>query len=318
MEKNIFIDTDAGLDDIIAICMLILSDKFTIRGISVVNGVASVKRGTTNIARLLNYLDKQIPIYSGINQQKQKSSKQFPSQDRKRVNQLSPLTIKLPARSQTIQDIKQITDVFERIKNPLPIFCVGPLSNIASLIKKDSIKGKIERLVIMGGSVFEKGNVKPSFQTEYNIRLDPQAAKTVFTSTIPKVLIPLDAVSYAPALLKNNTKEKPAFLLKNFLEWLRTFTLSTKAAKIIQDIILNNIDDFSYFYDPLAAAILINPNIVKKTVQGNSIVSTSKRTFGKLSFYQKKGSNTKIVMSIDSSKFYKLLKTLLQKTPPQK
>ena len=68
---------------------------------------------------------------------------------------------------------------------------LGPLTNIAlALIKAPDIAGHIREIVLMGGGSFEGGNITPA--AEFNIYVDPHAAKVVFTSGIPLVVMPLD------------------------------------------------------------------------------------------------------------------------------
>ncbi|MCL2857615.1 MAG: nucleoside hydrolase [Oscillospiraceae bacterium] len=77
-------------------------------------------------------------------------------------------------------------------ENPgtLEIIAVGPLTNIAvALAKYPELPGLISRIVIMGGA-FLAGNTTAA--AEFNIYVDPEAARRVFTSGIPFYLCPLD------------------------------------------------------------------------------------------------------------------------------
>ena len=74
-------------------------------------------------------------------------------------------------------------------KNPsLVIVTLAPLTNVAlALAKKPSISEKVSRCVIMGGAPCCEGNVTPA--AEYNIWVDPEAARMVVRSGIPVELI---------------------------------------------------------------------------------------------------------------------------------
>ncbi|SDF67855.1 nucleoside hydrolase [Thalassobaculum litoreum] len=80
------------------------------------------------------------------------------------------------------------------------LVAVGPLTNVAvTLIKRPETAARWRRLVIMGGGV-EKGNVTP--QAEFNVFTDPEAARTVLTTTewpvaARPVLFPLDTTHQA-------------------------------------------------------------------------------------------------------------------------
>ncbi|KAG9130989.1 hypothetical protein Leryth_006763 [Lithospermum erythrorhizon] len=60
------------------------------------------------------------------------------------------------------------------------ILALGPLTNLALAVKRDSsFASKVKRVVILGGSFFALGNVNPA--AEANIYGDPEAADIVFT-----------------------------------------------------------------------------------------------------------------------------------------
>ena len=68
---------------------------------------------------------------------------------------------------------------------------LGPLTNIAlALVQAPDIAEHIHEIVLMGGGSFEGGNITPA--AEFNIYVDPHAAKVVFQSGIPLVVMPLD------------------------------------------------------------------------------------------------------------------------------
>jgi purine nucleosidase len=67
----------------------------------------------------------------------------------------------------------------------------GPLTNVAmALVKEPAIAPKIEKVVLMGGAMREGGNTTPS--AEFNIYVDPHAAKVVFDCGRPLVVMGLD------------------------------------------------------------------------------------------------------------------------------
>lgn len=73
---------------------------------------------------------------------------------------------------------------------------LGPLTNIATAFEKaPDIIEKVQEIVLMGGAYFEVGNITPA--AEFNIYVDPEAAKIVFTSGIPIVVMPLDVTHHA-------------------------------------------------------------------------------------------------------------------------
>lgn len=63
------------------------------------------------------------------------------------------------------------------------------------MIREPEIVPRIAEIVLMGGGCFEGGNVTPA--AEFNIYVDPHAAKTVFESGVPITMFPLDVTHKA-------------------------------------------------------------------------------------------------------------------------
>ena len=74
-------------------------------------------------------------------------------------------------------------------ENPgLTLVTLGPLTNIAlALAKRPEIATKVGRCVVMGGNPCCEGNVTPA--AEYNIWVDPEAARMVLRSAMPVDLV---------------------------------------------------------------------------------------------------------------------------------
>lgn len=73
---------------------------------------------------------------------------------------------------------------------------LGPLTNIAMAFEKaPDIVEKVQEIVLMGGAYFEVGNITPA--AEFNIYVDPEAAKIVFAAGVPIVVMPLDVTHHA-------------------------------------------------------------------------------------------------------------------------
>jgi pyrimidine-specific ribonucleoside hydrolase/ribosylpyrimidine nucleosidase len=83
---------------------------------------------------------------------------------------------------------KLLSDLPE--KEQVTIVATGPLTNIGLLLKLfPGVKGKIREIIFMGGSACG-GNVTPS--AEFNMYVDPEAARIVLRSSIPLVMCGLD------------------------------------------------------------------------------------------------------------------------------
>jgi inosine-uridine nucleoside N-ribohydrolase len=84
-----------------------------------------------------------------------------------------------------------MNEVISSHPKPVTIIATGCLTNIALLLTVyPEIKEKIEQLVFLGGAI-GVGNMSPA--AEFNMLIDPEAAKIVFESGLKKiVMIPIE------------------------------------------------------------------------------------------------------------------------------
>jgi inosine-uridine nucleoside N-ribohydrolase len=300
MKQKIIIDTDSGMDDIIAIAMIISSKKFDIVGMTTIRGLATPIVGKKNLTKILNFINSKIEIVSGskLPLDKKRLNCSFPTIDKINSSKLLCLNDLLVQTKTQNQNYSASEFLFQKVKSDkdkITILCLGPLTNIAKAIQKykQEFSQKIGKIMIMGGAVFTLGNVPPSRKAEYNIFLDPEAADIIFSSGIPIILVSIDATKFVPA------REE----LKDRIESVET---KEKCGKIIKNIILANKNDFNYFYDPLAAGILIDPEIALETITTGIEISKNPSSIGQTCTTQK-NINVNVVTKVDTQKFINLL-----------
>jgi purine nucleosidase len=84
-----------------------------------------------------------------------------------------------------------ISELVHQYPNQVTLLCLGPLTNLARLQRRDpGVLPLINRVVISGGSVSYSGNAGPA--SERNMYFDPVSANEVFASPTTKSLVPLD------------------------------------------------------------------------------------------------------------------------------
>jgi pyrimidine-specific ribonucleoside hydrolase len=204
---------------------------------------------------------KQVPVFAG-RQNPMHGAAAFPAEWRKISDDLPGVPLPLVARRPETKSAAEY--LVERLRNapaPVQILALGPLTNIAEAVERDhSVAAHIREIVLMGGAVRVPGNLQDGgvFHTanstaEWNIFIDPMAADMVFRSGIPIRLIGLDAT---------NTVKIDAQFLREF----KTKTL-TPLGRVVAGVLEADRDainqGFFYAWDPLAAAALLRPGIVK-------------------------------------------------------
>ncbi|HCM81997.1 MAG: Inosine/uridine-preferring nucleoside hydrolase [Candidatus Gottesmanbacteria bacterium GW2011_GWA1_44_24b] len=304
MNTNILIDTDAGMDDIVAILMLMAKLSNRIIGISTVFGLVNPDTGARNLLKILDYVSikKEICVGSLRALSRISWNDSFPAQDCINSTQLTFLRSALSVSSMTVPTTIPIEKWYgQKVLNSsrrTTIFCLGPLTNIAKVINKYGMafEKKIAQLIIMGGAVQTKGNVGPDFVSEYNFFLDPKAASIVCSSSIPIKLVSLDGCRQL-AFDKTQSLKIP----------------DNPYGIIIKKIIKNNQNDFQYFYDPLAASVIINPSIASFTKRQSCTVIQKGKNRGKIVQADNPIKNIRVINKVNTMLFYSLLNSIMKR-----
>jgi purine nucleosidase/pyrimidine-specific ribonucleoside hydrolase len=192
MPRITIIDTDPGIDDAVAILLALSSPEFDVAGITTVAGNIGIDTVTRNAGRILALAGRgDIPVIPGA--AAPLSRKGFDTVDIHGSDGLGGVKFPGPAAAALPGPAwNWIADMLDRHpEKTVDILALGPLTNIAMLVReRQQSASRIGRLIAMGGSVYERGNVGP--RAEFNIAADPEAADIVFRAGLPLVLIPLD------------------------------------------------------------------------------------------------------------------------------
>lgn len=247
MAKPLIIDTDPGIDDATAITLLVDEPAFDIKLIASVSGNVGIGHTTNNALKLLTFLGRRIPVARGAAAPLMRDNRfateahgksgmgsfEFPEPD----NSL------LTANNAVLEERQVLMESTE----PVTILTLGPLTNIALLLATfPEVKSHIERIVSMGGST-ERGNI--GVYGEFNISVDPEAAKMVFRSGLPITMVGLDI-------------GRKAHLVANDLDALEA---SGEVGKMVSSLFRSydggHIEEGIKMYDPSAAMVLIEPEL---------------------------------------------------------
>lgn len=197
MRKRPFIiDCDTGTDDAIAIVAALASDELDVLAVTSVNGNVQHRYTSANNLNLLEYLG-----VSGVEVAKGASVPFYP-----RGNYYGSThgaeglgTIKLPLASHLTFSKDLAHEVIHREAvsrgGELELLVLGPMTNIAiALSLYPEICDQIKHIWFMGGAVIG-GNVNTT--AEFNIWVDPYAARMVLNSGIPMTMVGLDVTEKA-------------------------------------------------------------------------------------------------------------------------
>ncbi len=196
--RKIIIDTDPGQDDAVAILLALASpDEIELLGITAVAGnvpLALTQKNARIICELAGRPDMR--VFAGCDAPMRrklvtaehvhgKTGLDGPQMD-------AP---KMPLQTQHAVDF-----IIDTLRSQAPgtvTLCpLGPLTNIAVAFEKaPDIIPRVQEIVLMGGAYFEVGNITPA--AEFNIYVDPEAAKIVFAAGVKLTVMPLDVTHKA-------------------------------------------------------------------------------------------------------------------------
>ena len=196
--RPVIIDCDPGTDDAICIFMMMANDdKFDILGITPVNGnkpLANCERNALQLCELMGLND--MPVLKGA------AKAMFREQrDAGAIHGAGGLgNVVLPDPVKKLEDEYAWDFIYRQAvahKGELEILAVGPLTNLGiAFTKYPDLKDMVKQIVIMGGAngIGNHGTVP----AEFNIWVDPEAAKIVFKSGVPCAMMGLDICDAMP------------------------------------------------------------------------------------------------------------------------
>lgn len=251
MRIPLIIDTDPGIDDAIAILMALGSDKLDVRAITPVAGNKTIDVVCENALKIVELSGKEVKVARGASGP---INRVLETADW--VHGESGMgTLELPKPKKELYHKPAIDTIYEeavKAEGRLQILAIGPLTNVALAIRKyPDLVDLIEKITIMGGAV-NGGNTTPA--SEFNIFVDPEAARIVFKSGIPVIMVGLD-VTHQALIFEDEIHEIKAF--------------GSKVAEAVSLLMLNTLFfckqfgfDGGIMHDPYAAAVVINNEII--------------------------------------------------------
>ena len=186
----IWIDSDCGVDDSVALFAAFKLENAEIKGISAVAGNVEEEKTFLNIRNIAHMAKRNdIKVYHGA-----EKPLILPLETAKHVHGENGLGDIIIEESQVPHETEKAWDVLYRVakecNGELVVITLGPSTNIAiALGKYPDLEKYIKRILMMGGAVIG-GNATPC--AEFNVFADPHGAEVVFKSNIEKVMFGLD------------------------------------------------------------------------------------------------------------------------------
>ena len=196
--RKIIIDTDPGQDDAVAILLALASpEEIDVLGITAVAGNVPLSLTQKNARIVCELAGKpDTKVFAGCDTPI--ARKLVTAEHVHGKTGLDGPT--LPDPEMELADGHAVDFIIDTLRSEpegtVSLCPLGPLTNIATaLTKAPDIASRIQEIVLMGGAYFEVGNITPT--AEFNIYVDPEAAKIVFACGAPITVMPLDVTHKA-------------------------------------------------------------------------------------------------------------------------
>jgi purine nucleosidase len=261
---KLILDTDGGVDDAQALLMLVAGGRAP-DAITTVFGNVGLEAATRNILSTLAVAGLDTPVHKGSGRpltQAVIDAKYIHGEDGL-GGAPRPLHTATAASDDAIGFLRTtFRDAGDRGEK-VDILMIGPLTNLALALRLEpSIINGIGQLTIMGGTVYGRGNTTPA--AEFNIYADPEAAAIVFGADIEIVVVP-----WEPCVTHNMTGDDVDSLFAPLPDGPEKAFSAALARHARQTIAGYGGGDNFRFVDPLAAAVVIEPDIITKSIRAS-------------------------------------------------
>lgn len=308
------IDTDAGVDDAIAIALPFAAQKnqanpalynaFELAAITCVAGNVTLDKVLVNVGALLELLElPNVPFYKGCDRPMvvvHEHAEAFHGVDGLGDGGLSN-TARTPETEHAAQVIVRLA---RQHVGDLSILALGPLTNIALACNLDpQLPSRIARLVIMGGAWQARGNQSPT--AEFNFAIDPESAYAVFERFDRTGAITV--LPWEVAIEQEWLYERIAALAARGTK--RGVFLGKMCEKLIPK--LRDVFHHSGFPtpDPLAMCVALDPSVIATDIVCKMSIDIGSSVGRAMSALHRRHAtpNTRVVTSVDAARAFGLI-----------
>lgn len=306
--KKVYLNHDGGVDDLVSLFLLLQMEDVDLLGVSVIPADCYLEPALYASRKIIDRFGhgKNIEVAASNSRGKHP----FPKDWRMHAFFIDALPIL--NESGTIQtpvsELLAHQHMIEAIRNSdekVTLLFIGPLTDLArALDEAPDIEEKIEKLVWMGGTFLEKGNVEePEHDgtAEWNAFWDPDAAKRVWDSQLEIDLIALESTNMVPLTVdvRNMWASQRRDLGIDFLG---------QCYAMVPPLVHFQTNSTYFLWDVLTTATIGKPELVKQKVV-KSIVHTEGASQGKTEVSED-GRPVNLVYEVNRDEFFGFITNL--------
>ena len=304
----VILDVDPGHDDAVALMMACGASGLNLLAVTTVAGNVELEKTTYNALRVLSLVGRtDVPVAAGADTPLTREL--HTAYDIHGESGLDgPEEIPAPTFEPDERDaIRLIDDTLSASPEPVTLVPTGPLTNVAAFLREHpGLKEKIARVSLMGGST-GLGNTTPA--AEFNIYVDPEAAREVFESGLQIKMCGLDVTHQAGAGPEQRrflrSSGRVGSIVAEFLEFFAGTYESIYGF------------DAPPLHDPVAVAAVLAPEILETRPMRVDVECEGGLTRGETvcDFYGITGkpSNAEVGVALDRDGFFEILYEALER-----
>ena len=297
----VILDVDPGHDDAVALMLACGAPELEVLAVTTVAGNAPLEKTTRNALRILSLIGRtDVPVAAGASSPLQRSlhtAEDIHGESGLGGPEIPEAAFEPDGRGAT----ELIADILRGTPEPVTLIPVGPLTNVASFLREHpELRDRIARISLMGGSI-GLGNTTPA--AEFNVYVDPEAAREVFESGLPITMSGLDVTHQAGVGPEERERLRSLGRIGGVVAELMEFFAAT----------YERIYGFDAppLHDPVAVAAVLEPELLKTRPMRVDVECEGELTRGETvcDFYGVTGRppNARVGVELDRDAFFEVL-----------
>jgi purine nucleosidase len=253
--RKFLIDTDTASDDAVALVMALRQPDIDVKAITVVAGNVPLPLAVQNALYTAELCGAEVPVYAGCAKPLLRDLETAEDvHGRDGLGDIGlPLQGRAPAMGHAADALRK---VINDNRGDITLVTLGPLTNVAlALLREPELAQRVSHCWIMGGIGAGHGNVTPT--AEFNIWVDPEAAKIVYESGMNMTMVGWD-ISWKYATFD----EAQAAEIRRIGTPLAEFVIDIQATLTEFSMRENALPGFD-LPDPITMAAAIDPSIAE-------------------------------------------------------
>lgn len=207
--KKVYFNHDGGVDDLISLFLLLQMEEIELVGVSTIGADCYLEPSLSASIKIINrFSNQKLDVAPSF----ERGKNLFPKDWRMHAFFMDALPILnekvtlTNSKENHLEAYEDIINILQNTEEKITLLFTGPLTDLAKALKiQPTIVNKVDKLVWMGGTFLEKGNVEePEHDgtAEWNAFWDPEAVKTVFDSDIKIDMVALESTNQVPLTLE--------------------------------------------------------------------------------------------------------------------